>query len=253
LDMEILKVDKLQQAYGGLQVLNGCSLSIEAGEKVALIGPNGAGKTTLLNVLNGLIPPKSGRIYFLGHEITHLPTQARTKLGMARSFQITSLFSPLDILINVLVALHGTQRSSYDMLRSIDASQALLDEAQELLDSVGLWQKRKMNCMKISYGEQRSLELCLALASKPKILLLDEPSAGLSKEESTKLGKTMRGSAHKDVALLLVAHDIDLVFQVADRILVMNQGTIFAEGTAEEIQMNREVAEVYFGPGVKFA
>lgn len=251
--MEILKVDNLIQAYGGLEVLRNCSFSIEAGEKVALIGPNGAGKTTLLNVLNGIIAPKSGRIYFTGREITRLPTQARTNLGMARSFQITSLFSPLDILINVLIALHGTQRSSYDMLRPIDASQTILNEAQELLESVGLWQKRKMNCMKISHGEQRSLELCLALASKPKILLLDEPSAGLSKEESEKLGKTMRGSAHENVALLLVAHDIDLVFQVADRILVMNQGTIFAEGTAEEIQKNREVAEIYFGPGVKFA
>lgn len=251
--MEILKVDNIMQAYGGLQVLRNCSFSVGAREKVALIGPNGAGKTTLLNVLNGLIAPKSGRIYFLGHEISRLPTQARTNLGMARSFQITSLFSSLDILINVLIALHGIQRSSYDMLRQIDAYPTMIDEARVLLEPVGLWQKRKINCKEISYGEQRQLELCLALASKPKILLLDEPSAGLSKEESANLGKTLRSSAHKDVALLLVAHDIDLVFQVADRILVMNQGTIFAEGTAEEIQQNKEVAEIYFGPGVKFA
>jgi branched-chain amino acid transport system ATP-binding protein len=251
--MEILKVAKLQQAYGGLQVLNDCSLSIDAGEKVALIGPNGAGKTTLLNVLNGIIAAKAGNIHFLGHDITHLSSKSRTQLGMARSFQITSLFTELDILTNVLVALHGTQRSSWDMFRQIDAYPTMIDEARALLEPVGLWQKRKINCKEISHGEQRQLEICLALASKPKILLLDEPSAGLSKEESKKLGMALRGFAHKDMALLLVAHDIDLVFQVAERILVMNQGTIFTEGTAEEIQKNKDVAEIYFGAGVKFA
>jgi branched-chain amino acid transport system ATP-binding protein len=251
--MEILKVDKLRQSYGGLQVLNDCSLSIEAGEKVALIGPNGAGKTTLLNTLNGILAAKAGNIYFLGQDITRLPTKARTNLGMARSFQITSLFTELDIITNILVALHGTRRSSWDMLRPIDAYPAMIDEARALLEPVGLWQKRKINCKEISYGEQRQLELCLALASKPKILLLDEPSAGLSREESKKLGMSLRGSAHKDTALVLVAHDIDLVFEVADRILVMYQGTIFAEGTAEQIQKSKDVAEIYFGPGVKFA
>jgi branched-chain amino acid transport system ATP-binding protein len=251
--MEILKVAKLEQAYGGLQVLNDCSLSIDAGEKVALIGPNGAGKTTLLNVLNGIIPVKAGSIYFLGHEITHLSCKSRTQLGIARSFQITSLFTDLDILTNVLVALHATKKSSWDMFRQIDAYPALIDEAQALLEPVGLWQKRKINCKEISYGEQRQLEICLALASKPKILFLDEPSAGLSKEESKKLGIALRDSTQNDVALLLVAHDIDLVFQVADRILVMNQGAIFTEGTAKEIQKNKDVAEIYFGHGVKFA
>lgn len=251
--MEILKVAKLQQAYGGLQVLNDCSFSIDAGEKVALIGPNGAGKTTLLNTLNGILGAKAGHIYFLGQDITRWSSKSRTQFGMARSFQITSLFTELDILTNVLVALHGTQKSSWHMFRQIDAYPAMINDVQVLLEPVGLWQKRKTNCKEISYGEQRQLELCLALASKPKILLLDEPSAGLSKEESKQLGMALRSSTHKDVALLLVAHDIDLVFEVADRILVMNQGRISVEGTAEEIQNNKEVAEVYFGPGVKFA
>ena len=251
--MEILKVDKLAQAYGGLQVLYDCSLSIDAGEKVALIGPNGAGKTTLLNTLNGILASKSGHIYFQGQDITRWSPKARTHFGMARSFQITSLFTDLDILTNVLVALHGTQRSSWGMFRQIDRYPAMIDKARELLEPVNLWAKRHINCKEISYGEQRQLELCLALASEPKILLLDEPSAGLSREESIKLGRTLRGSAHEDVTLVLVAHDIDLVFEVADRILVMYQGKIFAEGTAEQIQKNKDVAEIYFGPGVKFA
>ena len=251
--MELLRVDKLQQAYGGLQVLYDCSLSIDAGEKVALIGPNGAGKTTLLNTLNGILAAKAGHIYFQGRDITRWTSQSRTHFGMGRSFQITSLFADLDILTNVLVALHGTRRSSWDIFRQINAYPAMIDEAQALLESVNLWDKRNINCKEISYGEQRQLELCLALASKPKILLLDEPSAGLSREESIRLGKTLRGSAHEDVALVLVGHDIDLVFEVADRIRVMYQGSIFAEGKAVQIQKNKDVAEIYFGPGVKFA
>ena len=139
------------------------------------------------------------------------------------------------------------------MLRRIDAYPAMIKKVRSLLEPVGLWEKRKTNCKEISYGEQRQLELCLALASNPRMLLLDEPSAGLSVEESRQLGMLMRSTALQNMALLLVAHDIDLVFEVADRIIVMNQGRISVEGTKKEIQENEEVAEIYFGPGVKFA
>jgi branched-chain amino acid transport system ATP-binding protein len=245
--VDMLKVENVTQAYGGLKVLENISFAVAPGEKVALIGPNGAGKTTALNVVTGLLPALSGRIYLAGQDITGLPVQRRIALGMGRSFQITSLFPELSILHNVLLALLGVSRSSYHMLRSINSFKPANAAAKELLDSVDLWYVRDSLPPEISYGQQRRLELTLALASQPKVLLLDEPSAGLSNEESTALAQMLRLPVYQDVAILLVAHDMDLVFGVADRILVLYYGSIFAEGTAKEIQTNDKVREIYFG------
>ena len=246
---DMLKVENVTQAYGGLRVLESISFSVAAGEKVALIGPNGAGKTTALNVITGLLSPLSGRIYLGGRDMTKLSVQKRISRGMGRSFQITSLFPELSILHNVLLAVLGVQRASYHMFRNITSFKAANASARELLDSVDLWEARNLFPTEISYGQQRRLELTLALASQPKVLLLDEPSAGLSNEESAALAQMLRLPAYKDVAILLVAHDMDLVFGVADRILVLYYGTIFAEGTAKEIQSNEKVREIYFGSG----
>ncbi len=243
----MLKIDNVIQAYGGLTVLQGISFAVAAGEKVALIGPNGAGKTTALNVITGMLAPTSGSVYLAEQDITKLPVQRRIALGMGRSFQITSLFPELSILHNVLLALLGVQRASYHMLRSITSFKSVNVAAKQLLDSVDLWDERALLPTEISYGQQRRLELTLALASHPKVLLLDEPSAGLSTEESTALAKLLRLPAYEHVAILFVAHDMDLVFGVADRILVLYYGTIFAEGTAQEIQTNEKVREIYFG------
>jgi branched-chain amino acid transport system ATP-binding protein len=245
--MEMLRVEKIALGFGGLQVLQGISFSMEKGEKVALIGPNGAGKTTVLNVLSGLLTPQSGKIGLLGHDITHRATHARASLGLSRSFQVSSLFPQLSVLSNVLLALHGIQRSSYQMIRSITAYKANLDKADELLESVDLSSKRDILARSLSHGEQRRLELILALASKPMVLLLDEPTAGLTSDESSALAEILRGSSNKDVAVLFVAHDLDLVFTVAERILVLYYGTIIAEGTPEEIQANQSVREIYLG------
>ncbi|MCE5254616.1 MAG: ABC transporter ATP-binding protein [Actinomycetia bacterium] len=244
---EMLRIDNVTQAYGGLTVLHGISFTVAVGEKVGLIGPNGAGKTTALNVISGLLPSVSGRVCLAGQDITKLPVHRRIALGMGRSFQITSLFPELSILHNVLLALLGVQKSSYHMLRSITSFKPVNAAAKELLDSIDLWQARDCLPSEISYGQQRRLELTLALASRPKVLLLDEPSAGLSTEESAGLGKMLRLPTYENVAILLVAHDMDLVFGVADRILVLYYGTIFAEGTAEQIQRNDKVREIYFG------
>ncbi len=246
---DMLKIDNVTQAYGGLTVLQGISFVVAPGEKVALIGPNGAGKTTVLNVLTGLLAPASGSVYLSGQDITGLPVQRRIALGMGRSFQITSLFPQLSILHNVLLALLGVQRASYHMLRSITSFKAANAAAKQLLDSVDLWDARDLLPTEISYGQQRRLELTLALASQPKVLLLDEPSAGLSNEESAALGRMLRLPAYEDVAILLVAHDMDLVFGVADRILVLYYGAIVSEGKAEEIQRDEKVREIYFGSG----
>jgi branched-chain amino acid transport system ATP-binding protein len=248
--VDMLKIDNVTQAYGGLAVLQGISFAVAPGENVALIGPNGAGKTTALNVLTGMLAPTSGSVYLSGQDITGLPVQKRIALGMGRSFQITSLFPELSILQNILLALLGVQKASYHMLRSITSFKSANAAAKDLLDSIDLWDARNLLPTEISYGQQRRLELTLALASQPKVLLLDEPSAGLSCEESNALAKLLRLPAYDDVAILFVAHDMDLVFGVADRILVLYYGAIFAEGTAEEIQTNEKVREIYFGSEV---
>jgi branched-chain amino acid transport system ATP-binding protein len=245
---QVLRIEKIDQAYGGLKVLDGISFGVDQGEKVALIGPNGAGKTTALNVCTGLLKPQSGSIYLAGKDITRLPVQERIALGMARSFQITSLFPSLDILHNVLLALVGVQKKvGFRMLKPIRFFRPAMAQAQELLESAHLWEMRDLRPAEISYGEQRRLELILALASRPKLLLLDEPSAGLSSQESKELVATLRLPTFKDVAVLLVAHDMDLVFGVADRILVLYYGSIIAEGDAAKIRGDQRVKEIYFG------
>ena len=227
--------------------MQGISFAMERGEKVALIGPNGAGKTTLLNVLTGLIPPFSGRIDLLDRDITHRPPHVRTSLGLARSFQVSSLFLQLSVLENVLLAVHGTARTSRQMVRPMTAYKSALEKAEKLLESVDLLSKRDIACRSLSHGEQRRLELILALASGPIALLLDEPTAGLTTQESLELAAMLLSAANKDVAVLFVAHDLDLVFTVAQRILVLYYGKIIAEGTPEEIQANESVRKIYLG------
>jgi len=248
--MEILEVEKIAFGYGGLQVLQDISFSVKQGEKVALIGPNGAGKTTVLNVLSGLLTPQFGKVRLLGRDITNRPTHSRASLGLARSFQVSSLFPQLSVLSNVLLALHGIQRTSRQMIRSITAYKSFVERADDLLGSVDLLSKRDTLARFLSHGEQRRLELILSFASSPKVLLLDEPTAGLSSQESSALAQMLLKPAHQngeDVAVLFVAHDLDLVFTVAERILVLYYGIIIAQGTPEEIRGNQSVREIYLG------
>lgn len=245
--MEILRVEKIAFGYGGLQVLQGVSFGVKKGEKVALIGPNGAGKTTVLNVLSGLLSHQSGRIELAGGDISKNSAHARACLGLSRSFQVSSLFPGLSVLSNVLLALYGTQKSSWRMVRPMTAYKPHLDRAHELLGSIDLSGKRDVLARSLSHGEQRRLELILALASNPAVLLLDEPTAGLTVEESSALAEIFRGDSCKDVAVLFVAHDLDLVFNAAERILVLYYGEIIAEGTPEQIQRDQSVRKIYLG------
>lgn len=244
--MDVLKVKDLSQSYGGLQVLNNLSFSLETGEKVALIGPNGAGKTTLLNVLSGFIPPITGRIYLLDRDVTDMPSHRRVSLGLARSFQINTLFPRLSLLTNVLLAIQGIQTTRYRMIRPITAYKDNLEKAQELLELVDLWGEKESPVTALGHGQQRQVEIILAMASKPRLLLLDEPSAGLTSGETGSLIHMIR-NLMADTTVFFCAHDLDLVFSLADRVIVLYYGQTIVQGTPREIQTDPRVREIYLG------
>lgn len=244
--MDVLEVEDLHQSYGGLTILEGISFQLKEKEKMALIGPNGAGKTTLFNVLSGLIPSKSGRIILDGHDITHKPAYERATYGMARSFQITRLFLNMGLLHNVMLAIHGIQTSRYQLFRPMTNYRDNVTRARELLEPVGLWDKRDVPISALGHGEQRLVEIVLALACKPRLLLLDEPSAGLTHAESDNLINLIQNLVG-DTTVLLTAHDMDLVFKLATKVIVLYYGKLIAQGTPEEIQTDAKVREIYLG------
>ncbi len=244
--MEALRIEELSKNFGGVQALKGVSFTVEAGERLAIIGPNGAGKTTLFNLLNGQEKLTAGRIYFFGQEITTMPTHSRVHLGQGRCFQLTSLFPKLTVLDNTLLAIQGTKPSRFQLFRSVTAYKHLFTKAQELLEAMDLWEKRDELVRTLGYGEQRRLEIALSLASEPKLLLLDEPSSGLTTAESADI-VTMIRNLGTEVTVVVVAHDMDLVFGLADRIMVFHYGEVIADGTPEEIQTNPRVKEIYMG------
>jgi branched-chain amino acid transport system ATP-binding protein len=244
--MEVLKVERLSKNFGGLRVLQNVSFTLGIGEKVALIGPNGAGKTTLINVISGLLFPTAGRIYVSGRDVTHLPLHRRASLGLARSFQINTLFFNLTLLENAILAIQGTKHSYFRMIRPLTFYHELFTEAQKLLEIVGLWEKKDVPITGLSHGEQRQVEIALALASKPKLLLLDEPNAGLSIAETAAVINITR-NLPVDTTVFFCGHDMDLVFSMADRVVVLYYGQIIAEGIPKEIQANTTVREIYLG------
>jgi len=242
--MKALRIKGLSKSFGGVQALRNVSLSVEAGEQLAIIGPNGAGKTTLFNLIGGQLSATAGRVYLFGKDMTTMAAHRRAHLGMARSFQLTTLFLDLTVLENALLALQGTRPDRFQMFRPITAYEHLFLKAQDLLGAMDLWRKRDDKVRDIGYGEQRKLEIALGLASKPKLLLLDEPSSGLTAAESADLIGIIRNLG-ADITVLIVAHDMDLVFGLAERIIVLHYGEIAAEGTPEEIQVDPRVREIY--------
>lgn len=242
----LLEVRDVAVRFGGLAAVKDVSFGLEPGERVALIGPNGAGKTTLFNVLTGQLKPSAGSVHFKGQDITHSSVFARTHLGMARSFQITSLFPHQTVRVNVLIALQGTQKGRYGLFRRLMGDKDMQAAAQRLLESTDLWELREEVVSSLAYGQQRKLEIALSLASDPELLLLDEPSCGLTATESADITSRIRDLGSK-ITVLMIAHDMDLVFGVAERVMLLHYGEIACEGTCDEIRANPTVRDIYLG------
>ena len=250
--MELMKVEHLAKNFGGLEILRDVSFNLMGGEKVALVGPNGAGKTTLINLLSGLICPTAGEIHFLGQDITKMPPYERTALGLARSFQVSSLFPVLSPLANVLLALQGIQKSRYNMFRSFKSYKDDNEKARKLLESIDLWDKRDRPVSSFSWGEKRRLEIVLSISSQPKVILLDEPTAGLSGVETADLIQMINNLA-AGMTALVIAHDFDFIYKLCQRVLVLYYGEIIAKGSCQEIRNDPKVCQIYLGTGVEDA
>jgi branched-chain amino acid transport system ATP-binding protein len=245
--MAILQTERLTKAFGALTAVNAVSLAVEAGSLHSIIGPNGAGKTTLFNLLTGTFAPTSGKILFDRKDITGTPAHRVARLGLARSYQRTSVFPAFSLLDNVWVAAFATGRSWNGLLfKNTNQYPEVAERARQALADVGLAGKSSRLAREISHGEQRQLELAIALAAAPRVLLLDEPAAGLSPEETRKmvaLVRTLKGR----YTIVLIEHKMDIIMSVSDRISVMHFGALIAEGSPGEIQKNPEVRRAYLG------
>ncbi len=244
-DAAILEVHNVTRQFGGLTAVNKVSLSLVPGEIRALIGPNGAGKTSLFNLISGVLPCSSGQIRFKGEDITHLPSYRRFKLGMGRSFQIVNLFADLTVEENVRIAVQAALKRTTHPFEWID-HKAVLQRMQDVLAQFNWIKDAQAKAGSLNYAEQKKLETLMALTSNPDLLLLDEPTAGID-EEDIALMIEMIVSSSENRTILLTDHDIRFVMKIADRITVLDQGAIIAEGTPEEIAANPLVDEVYFG------
>lgn len=248
---KLLSVEGLTKSYGGVHAVRGVSFSLAAGEILALIGPNGAGKSTCFDMLNGQNMPDSGRIHLLGRDTTGQKPRAIWRLGVGRTFQITATFPTMTVRENVQVPLVSYHSRLFNMWRS--TPQFERDEADRLLDLVGMSGYAERPCGELAYGDLKRLELAIALANQPKLLLMDEPTAGMAPRERVELMKlTARIAREKSIGVLFTEHDMDVVFEHADRILVLNRGTLIAEGSPEEVRRNPQVRAIYLGEGLVY-
>lgn len=241
--LELIGVGK---SFGGLRANDNVNLQVRQGERVAIIGPNGAGKTTLFNMISGSFYPTDGKILMYGEDVTNLPNYERVYRGLARTYQITTLFHDCSILENVILALMGTNKAKYSLLRPLPKYDQWFEKAEVLIGQVGLLNRKDALIKNLSYGDQRLVELILALASDPKIICLDEPNAGLSVAESRLMIDAIKGLP-KDITVLLIEHNMDLVFEVVERLLVLNNGVPVACDTKENIKKNERVQKLYLG------
>ena len=241
-----LETQKLCKSFGALTVADNIDFRLAPGARHALIGPNGAGKTTFVNMLSGAIPPSSGRIVLGGDDITRVSQAARVRRGLGRTFQITTLFRQLPVLDNVALGIAEREGVARRMWKPASRHGEIIDEASALLATLGLTTDARTPVQDLPYGRQRLVEIAIALGLKPKVLLLDEPAAGVPSQDSHHVLDVLAGLP-ADIAILIIEHDMDLVFRFASRITVLVQGQVLVEGTPQEIAADRRVRDVYLG------
>jgi len=242
----VLAVKNLTKDFGGVRAVDDVSFSVEPGERLAIIGPNGAGKTTLFNLLSGMLTPTKGKIFAFGRDITGLSAHRRAALGIGRTFQITNLFLTLTVLDNVLLALEASGSTRFNLVSPVSSHKHLLARAEEILSKWGLSERRDVPVTSLSYGEQRQLEILLALSQNRSLLLLDEPTCGLSPEEA-KSFTSMIAAFSRDFTVLLIDHDMDVTFGIAEKVMVLHFGRVIAFGSPDEVKQNAQVQEIYMG------
>lgn len=246
--MELLRTEKLRKYFGVVSAADDINLKIEEGVLTSMIGPNGAGKTTLINLLTGNILPDSGKIFFGNQEITHLPIHKRVKKGICRSFQIMNIFPKLTVYENLQIPVLSFLNQTLSFFKSVSSHMDAKERVETLLMEIGLMDKKDLFSGTLSHGDQRLLEIGLAMASEPKLLFLDEPTAGMNPVERVKILENIRRlSIEKQFTFVIVEHDMDIVFSLSDRIVVLHRGQILAEGRPEEIKQNEDVQKVYLG------
>jgi len=244
--MSALRVTGLSKRFGGLLAVSDVALAIEPGERRVLIGPNGAGKTTLFNLISGTLLPTAGSITLFGHGVTKLTPDRRAALGMARTFQINTLFPGLSAFDNVMLAVQANDPARFAMHRRREAYPRLAERAERLLHAWGLGGDAATIARDLSYGRQRQLEIVMAVACEPKVLLLDEPTSGLSPAETAMISEMIL-RLPREIAMLVIEHDMDVAFKLADSVTVMHLGSVIAQGTPEAVRASAEVREIYLG------
>lgn len=249
--MSILKVENLGHSYGKYMVIQDISLTVAPGELTALIGPNGAGKTTFYNAVTGKFRPTRGRIYFDGRDVTGMPSHKLVPLGLGRSFQITNIFPNLTVLENVVVPLVLHHRREYRFWGALGREKAIYERAAAVLEKMGLSDKVDLPAAQLAYGDKRLVEMAIVLAREPKLVMLDEPTAGMNPEETDRMIRLIKELSERfGTTLFLTEHDMKVVFSIASRIFVLHQGGLLAEGGPDEIRGNPKVKEAYLGGSV---
>jgi len=245
---ELLRTEKLRKYFGVVSAADDVDLHIEGGVLTSIIGPNGAGKTTLINLLTGNIQPDSGKVFFNEEEITHLPIHKRVKKGICRSFQIMNIFPKLSVFENLQIPVFSLLNRSFRFFKPVRSHMDVNERVEKLLAELGMTNKKDLPAGTLSHGDQRLLEIGLAMASEPKLLFLDEPTAGMNPVERVKVLENIRRLSHeKQSTFVIVEHDMDIVFSLSDRIIVLHRGQILADGNPEEIKQNEDVKKVYLG------
>jgi len=248
-DVAPLRVEGVSKNFGGLQALMGVSLTLQEGERRAIIGPNGAGKTTFFHLISGILLPSSGQIHLFGQDVTSKPPHRRAALGLARTFQINNLFPNLTVLDNIVLSVQARQKSKFSLFKPMTSYRHVYAKAEGFMEQWDLADKGQTLVRNLSYGDQRVLEVVMALAQEPKLLLLDEPTGGLSPAETATV-TAMFKQLPADITVLLIEHDMDVAFAMADRVTVFYVGQVLVEGSPSEVRDNAKVQEIYLGSPV---